>query len=137
MKVISEDRKSYIEINFIEAEMIRLPSIHISIFIQNDGFTGTLKSAWLEIEDLNYFMSCLNEIDLKREGKAHINSMSPYDFILDFETYDKSGHIKLQYTLTDVISYPYFRELSLKGGFKIDSSEFTQIIKDFSKLIMN
>lgn len=135
MKIFSEDRLSFIEIIFVESYMERLPSINVSIAVQNGGFTGSIESVWIEIDDLKYFLSCMDEIDVKRSGKAHLNSMSPNEFILDFETYNKWGHIKVNYRITKYFSYPYSREIFLQGGFNIDSSEFLSIIKEFKKLL--
>lgn len=135
MKIFSEDRLSFIEIIFVESYIERLPSINISISVQNDGFTGVLESVWIETNDLKYFLSCMDALNIKRSGKAHLNSMSPSEFILDFHTYDKWGHIKVNYTITKDFSYPYFRKVSLQGGFDIDSSEFLSIIKEFKKLL--
>ncbi len=134
MKILSEDRLSFIEITFIDSETERMPSIKVSVNVQNDGFAGVLNSTWIEIDELNNFLTYMDEIDIKRSGKAHLCVMSPYEFLLDFETYDKSGHIKVNYSITKYISYPPFRELSLHGGFKIDSSEFSAIIKSFRAL---
>ena len=137
MKIVSEDRKSFIEIAFIEAEKERMPSINVTVTIQNEGFAGDLNSTWIKIDELNNFLSCMDEIDIKRSGIAHLCSMSPCEFLLDFETFDKSGHIKVVYSITKYISYPYFRELSLNGVFDIDSSEFSDIVKSFRKLIVS
>ncbi|MCY6485421.1 hypothetical protein OW763_13880 [Clostridium aestuarii] len=135
MKIFSEDRLAFIEIIFVESYMEKLPSINVSITVQNDGFTGVLESVWITIDDLKHFISCMDVIDVKRRGKANLTSMSPNEFILDFQTYDKCGHIKVNYTLTKDFSFPYFREVSLQGGFDIDSSEFLSIIKEFKKLL--
>ena len=135
MKIVSEDRKSFIEVSFIEYETSIMPSIKLSITVQNDGFSGVLNSTWIEINELNKFLSCMDEIDIKRSGEAHLCSMSPNEFLLDFETFDKSGHIKVVYSITKHISYPFSRELSLHGGFDIDSSEFSSIVKSFRTLI--
>lgn len=135
MKIVSEDRKSFIEIAFIESEKERMPSIKVSVSIQNEAFAGALNSTWIEIDELNNFLLNMDEIDIKRNGKAHLCSMSPCEFILDFETFDKLGHIKVVYSVTKLISYPFFRELSLNGGFDIDLSEFSNIVKSFRKLI--
>lgn len=135
MKIVSEDRKSFIEVLLIKFETEMMPSIKVSITVQNDGFAGVLNSTWIEIDELNNFLSCMDEIDIKRSGKAHLCSMSPYEFLLDFETFDKSGHIKVIYSITRCISYPFFRELTLHGAFDIDSSEFSSIVKSFKRLI--
>lgn len=135
MKIVSEDRKSFIEVAFIESETEGMPSIKVSIIVENEGFAGVINSTWIEIDELNNFLLCMDEIDTKRIGKAHLCSMSPNEFLLDFETFDKSGHIKVVYSITKYISYPFFRKLFLHGGFDIDSSEFSSIAKSFRTLI--
>ncbi|EKQ52667.1 MULTISPECIES: hypothetical protein [unclassified Clostridium] len=135
MKIFSEDRKSFIEIEFIESEKERMPSIKVSVTTQNEGFGGVLNSTWIEIDELNNFLLCMEEIDTKRRGVAHLCSMSPNEFLLDFEVFDKSGHIKVSYLIAKYISYPFFREISLHGGFDIDSSKFSSIVEAFRTLI--
>lgn len=135
MKIFSEDRKSFIEIEFIKSEKERMPSIKVSVTVQNEGFGGALNSTWIEIDELNNFLLCMDEIDTKRRGRAQLCSMSPNEFLLDFETFDKSGHIKVLYLIAKYISYPFFREISLHGGFDIDSSEFSSIVESFRTLI--
>ncbi|WP_297429961.1 hypothetical protein [Clostridium sp.] len=135
MKIFSEDRKSFIEIEFIESEKERMPSIKVSVTTQNEGFGGVLNSTWIEIDELNNFLLCMEEIDTKRRGRAHLCSMSPNEFLLDFEVFDKSGHIKVSYLIAKYISHPFFREISLHGEFDIDSSEFSSIVESFRTLI--
>lgn len=135
MKIVSEDRKSFIEIEFIENETGSMPSIKVSATVKNDGFTGELKSIWIENDELNNFILSMDDIDIKRSGKAQLCSMSPHEFLLDFETFDKSGHIKVIYSIIRYISYPFFRELSLQGSFQVDSGDFSSIVKSFKMLL--
>lgn len=61
--------------------------------------------------------------------------MSSCEFLLDFSTYDKSGHIKAAYSTTKYISYPFYREPSLNIEFDVDSRQFSDTVKSFGKLI--
>lgn len=134
MKIFSEDRQSYIDISFIESDLSRLPSICTYIDVINEDFKGSLDSVWFEIEELNRFIASAAEIDVKRNGEARLSSMSPAEFTLKLEAYGTTGHIKLLYSLTKAISYPFYRELSLSGCFQIDVSELAGIVKDFERL---
>lgn len=133
MKILSEDKKSFIEILPVEYETERMPSVKVIISIQNEGFKGS-NETWIEIDKLNSFISNMDIIDSIRAGKAHLCSMSPEDLIIDFETYDKSGHIRVTYSITRFIGDYPSREISLHGAFNIDSSEFSNIVKSFRVL---
>lgn len=134
MILFSEDRKSFIEIVLIELETERMPGIHVNITVQNEGFAG-VHHAWIEVDTINRFLSCMDEMEITRRGKARLCSMSPNDFILDFEAFDKSGHIKVEYSITRYIGHPFVRELSLHGAFLIESSEFPNIVRAFRTLL--
>ncbi len=58
-----------IEIKYIDSETERLSSIEVSINVKNEEFSGVLNSAWIEIDELNYFLTSMDEIDIKRNGK--------------------------------------------------------------------
>lgn len=136
MKIFSLDRESYIDIGFIESELTRLPSICTYIDVINEEFKGGLDSVWFEIEELNRFIACAAEMDVKREEEARLSSMSPGELSLQLAAYGQAGHIKLSYTLTKAITYPFYRELSLSGCFEIDPGELTGIIRDFERLML-
>ena len=139
MRIESEDKKSFLLLDFLELEKERYPSLSISVKIENEGFSGCNKNIWLESGSLKNFLKELKSLDKKRNGFASIESMDPEEFKLKIESIDRSGHLILKYSLLKYSFlknsyYPNYIERTVSGGFELDTSCFSEIIKVFENL---
>lgn len=133
MRIESENKESYITMDYIDCETERYPTVCVFITVKNEDFVGINKEVWFELDLLKQFTDTLKELDYKRKGFASIKSMSPDEFSLSVETYDLSGHLMLKYNICKLGYCPNVSK-SLSGGFGLDSTLFTKIVNDFVKL---
>lgn len=134
MQIESCDKKSNINIDYVDSELERYPSVCVSVSANDQGFGGFNKDVWFELDLLKEFIQNLKELDSSRKGSASIESMSPEEFQITIETYDLSGHMVLKYTISKYAHIPYLRLISLTGGFELDASMFSCLISDFIHL---
>ena len=128
------NKESSITIEYVDCELERYPSVCVSITVSNEGYVGANKDVWFELRLFKQFVNHLKELDDKRKGFASVESMSPEEFFLSIETYDLSGHLMLKYKISKYAHHPNVN-ISLSGGFKLDSSFFTKLVDDFIKLV--
>lgn len=135
MKIESNDKKSYLNIEYIDCEIERYPSVCVAITVQNGDFRGSNKDVWIELDLLKKFIDNLKILEKTRRGSALLNSMSPEEFEIKIETYDLSGHMILNYKISQYTHHiPKTKVISLTGGFELDVSFFINIISDFIHL---
>lgn len=135
MKIESNDRKSYISIEYADCEIERYPSVCVAITVQDGDFKGYNKDVWIELDLLKDFIDNLKILEKTRRGSASMNSMSPEEFQIKIETYDLSGHMILNYKISQYAHLmPKTNIISLTGGFELDVSFFINIISDFTHL---
>ncbi|WP_010243282.1 hypothetical protein [Acetivibrio cellulolyticus] len=132
MIIESEDKKSYISIDFVEDELERIPSICVSVSVKNNDFCGRNDMVWVELNVLKGFICELERLDMNRKGIATLGSMSPEDLILTIEAYDLAGHLMLKYKLSKTMYCPDLLYSSIKGGFELDTSSFSNLVKEFN-----
>lgn len=107
----------------------------VAITIQNRDFKGYKKDVWIELDLLKEFIENLKILEKTRRGSASMDSMSPEEFQIKIETYDLSGHMILNYNISQYSSWvPKINRISLTGGFELDVSLFINIIYDFIHL---
>lgn len=135
MIIESEDKKSYINIEFVECELEHLPSICLSVAVKNNDFCGRNDVVWFELDVLKGFICELERLDMNRKGIAAIESMSPEDLTLTIEAYNLAGHLRLIYKLSKTMYCPDLLYSSIKGGFKLDASSFSNLVKEFKVLL--
>ncbi|OPZ88909.1 MAG: hypothetical protein BWY74_02944 [Firmicutes bacterium ADurb.Bin419] len=82
MIIESEDKKSNINIDFVEDELEHIPSICASVSVKNNDFCGRNDMVWFELDVLKDFICELERLDMNREGIATLESMSPEDLFL-------------------------------------------------------
>ncbi|KRE22776.1 hypothetical protein [Paenibacillus sp. Soil522] len=117
MKIISLDKKSYIELDCVEIDNNEmLPSMCISVSIQNEGFYGYISDIYIEWDNVKNFIRQTKDSTYKTNYTACLVSMSPDEMELYFEKVNsETGTLKYK------ISKPIFigRErhtLTLSGG---------------------
>ena len=134
VRIESEDKNSFISFIYVECEEGRCPSVCFSLEIQNEDFKGYNKSIWIEFDMLKKFVDELISLELHRKGNAKLEAMSPNEFNLQIERIDMSGHLNLTYNIArqTYSRKPYL--LALSGGFELESSLFSAIVRDFKDL---
>lgn len=135
MKIESSDKKSYLNIEYVDCEIERYPSVCVAITVQDREFRGYNKDVWFELDLLKEFIDNLKILEKTRKGSVSVNSMSPEEFEIKIETYDLSGHMILNYKISQYAHLvPETKVISLTGGFELDVSFFISIISDFAHL---
>lgn len=135
MIIESNDRKFYLNIEYVDCEIERYPSVCVAITVQNGDFRGCNKDVWIELDLFKDFINNLKILEKTRSGSASINSMSPEEFQVTIGTYDLSGHMILSYKIAQY-SHRMSKTniISLTGAFELDVSFFNTIISDFVRL---
>ncbi|QQE80615.1 hypothetical protein [Alicyclobacillus sp. SO9] len=140
MRVLSDDRESYIEMIPVEYESQHLPSVSLMISISASSY-GHLYSAsnptvWFTKESLKKFISDLNLLDASRQGAATLQSMSPNECEISIFAFDHRGHVAIKL----LMSKPQFGtgqmfQHHLETGFELDPTELLNIIRGFKGLL--
>jgi hypothetical protein len=137
LKIESEDKKSSIQIGFIESELEHFPSFLVSIKAENEGFCGS-NNVWFQLDQYKSFIDELKILEDKRQGKASLESMSPGEFKVIIESFDSSGHLILRYQISKNV--PQTNQIQIiffvSGGFELDSSCFAFVVKGFESLFV-
>lgn len=131
-RIYSDDKASHI--TFVLEEYIheRLPSLACTIEVLDNKFNGWNTNVWFAFDDVMAFINELEELEIKRQGKVSLSAMSPQDFNITFEDYNKKGDILVNYALSNTKDNTEIRvSNTLTGGFKIDSEFFLKVLNDF------
>lgn len=136
MKIESIDRNSFIDIQYVESEMIRDPSVVFSVVIQDKGFSGQNPNVWIRVSCLQQFIEELNEIENKRKGAARITGLSPNEFSLSIESINSRGYFMAAYQLERTLYLENtYQKMYVGGRFDYNISDTNEVVKFFSKLI--
>ena len=133
-RIYSNDKTSHI--TFILEEYIheRLPSLACTIEVVDNKFIGWNINVWFELDKLLSFITELEDLEIKRQGSVTLNAMSPHEFNITIENYNKKGDLLVNYSLTNI---KYNTDICLRntltGGFKIDSEFLLKLLSDFNK----
>lgn len=135
LKITSLDRASEISLTIDDYEADRYPSLNLIVEIKDGAFSGSVIT-WLAMSDFNRFLSQLKQCERTRQGQAILVSMSPDEFKLQIQNFDRSGHFVvlyqiIRYTATDTI------QQSLAGGFELDAEFFVKLLSDFEELVVS
>lgn len=136
MIIESNHRKSYLNIEYVDCELENYPSVCVAITVQNRAFKRYNKEIWLELNLLKEFVDNLKVLEKTRKGTVSLQSMSPDEFEIKIETYDLSGHMVLNYKISQYTHLHINNKnmISLTGGFELDVSFFLDIISQFTLL---
>jgi hypothetical protein len=134
-RIYSEDRESHITFTVEEYLHERLASVSCTVEVMDNEFKGWNINVWFSIEDLLKFIAQLEDLNKSRQGKISLNAMSPEDFGISLESYNKRGSIIALYSISTCKLDNEFRfQNTLTGGFHIDSEFFSKLIDDFKHL---
>ena len=135
MKIESNDRKTFLNIDYVDCEIERYPSVCVAITVQDGEFRGYNKDIWFKLDLLKDFIDNLKILEKTRKGWLLLESMSPEEFQIKIESYDLSGHMVLNYKISKYThQIPKTNIISLTGGFELDVSYLINIISDFTNL---
>ncbi|WDE09371.1 hypothetical protein [Thalassomonas haliotis] len=130
MKIGSE--KEYIEIEELKRSPKGTPcagDVNIRVGLNLQAFCGSYDGIWLELPEMERFLSELKTLDEKRNGSAKISSMSPEEFTLEIRSSDSLGHMEIETQLHRYqYSGPKYWPIYLKGGFEVLPETIRQLI---------
>jgi len=133
MIINSQDKKSQIELEFLDIGDKMYPSLEIKVSIINNEFAGSVDVS-IKSEGFELFLAELKVLSDTRNGSVGLRSMDQSEFDLQIESYDQTGHLRLKYEIMKIIYMPDLNRLKLSGAFILDSEYINQIYKDFNNL---
>lgn len=136
MKIGSE--KEYVEIVELERNPVGAPctgDVNVRVALSLKEFTGLYDGVWLELPEMERFISELEALGLERKGTAKLSSMNPEEFTLEIHSSDSLGHMEIETQLHRYqYSGPKYWPIYLKGGFEVEPETISQLISCFKSL---
>lgn len=126
------------KIDFIKIESVKeyYPSYHIQIKIETENIRTSFNNyIWLSEADIDKFLAELETLDKNRTGQAILQSMSPEEMELIFQTIDNLGHLSVAcyYKKEDTIARDYSYEIKVE--FQIDPTTLINVRNEVLALI--
>ena len=134
-----ENENSFVKFEFKESYK---NDIAFSLEVFCKGFAGKVDSVWFTEEDVKSFIQQIEQLDVNRKGSAELLEMSAPSNSreLKFKIFsiDNLGHLAISVTLQKFVYMVNGSIETLKTSvtLDIDSSTFSQNIRDFKKLFM-
>ena len=130
IKLQSEGKVCGIYFDFIEEELVYLPSKSFRISVLNESRSYyELENIWFEIEAISKFVEELKSISITGQGSANLQSMSPNEFVLEIENIDSKGHILVKYEIWKKRVEEYGRfDTKTEDGFLVNLAELDKFI---------
>jgi hypothetical protein len=136
------DDQCFVEFEFEEAIPEHLQGgtdTACSVAVSCGDFAGSVNSVWFSREDIDWFLSDLQQFEASRSGSVSLNNMS---FLSDANPLafgviaaDASGHLLVRGTL---IKSRYlndtFQPLKISVSFALDAGMLGSVLRDFQKL---
>jgi hypothetical protein len=119
----------------IESVKEHYPSHKIEIKLQTENLRAHFDNfIWISDENVEAFVTQLDNLDKTRKGKATLTSMSPGEFELTFKPIDDLGHIAvgLLFNKQDRINHDYSFEIKVE--FQTDPTILPTVLKDIKRL---
>lgn len=138
MRIQSEDNLHFIQLTLQEVNMLYYPSVRVQLEASAYGFSASMHSVWLSLDDMHVFLTDLVRLEQQRAGTAVLVSMSPGAAALSFQTVDRVGHMIARIDLTRSVplsSVAQRIEQHLSVAFEIDVSLLSSLIRSFEQLI--
>ena len=129
----------YVEIEELERIPEDMPcagDVNVSVALSFREFSGSYDGVWLELTQMERFISDLKRLDDKRRGSATISSLSPDEFTLEIRSSDATGHMEIEAHLhRHQCSGPRYWPICLKGGFEVQPDNIVQLLSLFKTFI--
>ncbi|WYD81882.1 MAG: hypothetical protein V8K32_05740 [Candidatus Electrothrix gigas] len=136
MRIGSE--KEYLEIEELERNSGGTScsgDVNVRVALSLQDFSGSYDGVWLELPEMQSFLSELDALDAERKGSAKISSISPEEFTLEIRSSDALGHMEIEAQLHRYqYSGPKYWPIILKGGFEVEPETIGQLISCFKEL---
>jgi hypothetical protein len=136
------DDQCFVEFEFEEAIPKQLQGgtdTACSVAVSCGDFAGSVSSVWFSREDIDRFLSELQEFEASRRGSVSLNNMSSLSDAnpLAFEIIaaDASGHLLVRATLIESrYVNDKFQPLKVSVSFALDAGMLGSVLRDFQKL---
>jgi hypothetical protein len=123
--------EDFVEILPIERISENLPSMKFNVRIRSSDFIAE-GTTWVDLPSVQKFAVDLADLELKRDGKVQLDSMSPNQFRLCVETIDRWGHTAVSGRLVRAKSVR--AKQVLEFWFEFDSEYLLQLVSDVREL---
>ncbi len=134
LTIESVDKQSVISIKLVEVKHEKLASVCLAINVNDFGFCGNNERIWLGMNQINSFLEELDKLATK-QGRAVLNSISPKEFGLVFQSQSLAQHIQVNYKLSRNIYHPEPNYLTVQGGFMVAAAAPAQIVANWHQNI--
>lgn len=134
MKIGSD--KEYVEIEELKRNSEGAScDVNVRVALSLQEFCGSYDGIWLELSEIERFISDLEVLDESRNGSAMVSSMSPKEFTLKIRSSDSLGHMEIEAQLhRHQYSGPKYWPIYLNGGFEAEPKIIRQLISCFKAL---
>jgi hypothetical protein len=108
----------------------------LRVVVSSEGFSGS-GTVWIGSEELAQFVRQLTELELRREGSATLESMSPGELVLCIHAIDSWGHMAVKGQLAQQKHFggargPYPHRVEF--GFDIDPMVLPPVLSEFQAI---
>jgi hypothetical protein len=128
-------KKEYLEIVELERNPEGTPcagDVNVRVDLSLQEFYGSYAGVWLELPEMEKFISDLEELDKTRSGRAKVSSMSLDEFTLEISSSDSLGHMEIEAQLhRHQYSGSKYWPIYLKGSFEVQPETIRQLISCF------
>jgi hypothetical protein len=132
--ITSQNNQAHLRITFRERSLDE--SIGLSVSVSSLGFSGAVQRVWVFKQDLERFISDVEQLDLLRKGSAKLTSMTPGECIWEIKVTDSAGHIRMFVHLERPAFH--FRGVTfhrLDIDFEPDAGCFGQLLHDLREIL--
>ncbi len=113
-----------------------LETIKLEVSVQSNSYSGCIQT-WVGLAHFGDFLNELRTIEQIRVGTASLQGLSPNEFKMAIDIFDKSGHTLIRGQLMQPL---YIRDIVHNVGcyfaFEFDPSLLPELVKDFQQLTL-
>jgi hypothetical protein len=130
MKIISIDRKSWIEVKQHNDGSYSSFEVEVSIDIGHGFFSG--KNIDIQFLNINTFIEELDSFILNRERTPRLEGT--YDSFIEFSCPNNKRSLIVNFAVGDAYAgYSKTADYNLKGGFDVDQEYLQEVLGNFKK----
>ena len=126
----------YVRLMPLFTEAGPMPAVNVRLALAGNGFAGGYEQLALEYAELNRFLVDLERLVRDQRGAATLTSISPNEFTLTFDVYDRAGHVLLT---SELRRHMYVTTTTLEHhialGFQFDPTYLPRVLHDFQDLL--
>jgi len=136
MQITNELKTRKIDLIKIESVKEHYPSYNLQILIGTENIQTNFNNfIWVSQTDIDNFLADLENLDKNRKGQAILESMSPGEMQLIFQSIDDLGHLSVlcYFKKEDTIFKDYSYEIKVE--FQIDPTSLPIVRNEMLALI--